>query len=123
MKILLFVELGGFVGSSLRFIISETIKTKSVGTFSYGMLSVNVIGCLVIGLSFVIVRKASFLLELRYSLATGQIGGFTAFSTFSYETFSLIRAGQMGYAAVYVLMSILLGVMATFLGVWPFRFL
>lgn len=121
MKILLLIGLGGFVGSILRFLISETIQTKSVGTFPYGTLAVNLIGCFVIGVIFALVSKTSVSSELKYFLATGLIGGFTTFSAFSFETFALFRAGQIWNAALYIILSVSLGLVATMLGFQAFR--
>lgn len=121
MKMILLVGLGGFIGSVLRFLLADHIQTKSLSTFPYGTLSVNVIGCFVIGLIFGLVEKNSFSLEVRYFLAAGLVGGFTTFSAFSYETFLLMREGQIGQATVYVLSSILLGFVATMLGFQLFR--
>ena len=123
MKIILLVGLGGFVGSILRYIISETIQARSVGSFPYGTLAVNVMGCLVIGVIFGMSSKTSYSPELKYFLATGLIGGFTTFSAFSYESFILFREGQIWNAAVYIALSIILGLLATMLGFQVYRLL
>lgn len=121
MKIILLVGLGGFVGSILRLLVSDFIQTKSLGSFPYGTLSVNVMGCFLIGLIFAAVDKSNISLELRYLLASGLVGGFTTFSAFSYETFLLMRNGQIGTATLYVLLSIMLGLAATLVGFLLFR--
>ena len=123
MKILLLVGLGGFAGSVLRLVISELIQTKSLSTFPYGTLSVNIIGCFVIGIVFGFVDKGQLSTEWRYFLATGVIGGFTTFSAFSYETFYLIRNDQFMNAMIYVLLSIVCGVIATAAGFYLHKYL
>ena len=123
MKILLLVGLGGFAGSVLRLVISELIQTKSLSTFPYGTLSVNIIGCFVIGIVFGFVDKGQLSTEWRYFLATGLIGGFTTFSAFSYETFYLIRNDQFMNAMIYVLLSIVCGVIATAAGFYLHKYL
>ena len=116
MKLLLFVGIGSFIGGILRYLLSQFIQTKFLSTFPYGTLGVNVLGCLVIGLVLALSERTSMTPEWRLFLATGICGGFTTFSAFSSETFSMLRDGQFWYAATYVLASLILGVLATFIG-------
>ena len=116
MKLLLFVGIGSFIGGILRYLISQFIQTKFLSTFPYGTLGVNVLGCLVVGLVLALSERTSMTPEWRLFLATGICGGFTTFSAFSSETFSLLRDGQVWYASAYILMSLILGVLATFIG-------
>lgn len=116
MKLILLVGLGSFIGGILRFLISDFVQTKSLSSFPYGTLTVNIIGCFVIGLIFGLVEKGGVSLEWRFFLTTGLIGGFTTYSAFSYETFSLIRNGHIWPGAAYVLASIILGLIATVIG-------
>lgn len=121
MKIILLVGLGGFIGSILRLLISEFVQTKSLGSFPYGTLVVNIIGCFLIGLVFSIVEKGALSAELRFFIATGIIGGFTTYSAFSYETFSLLRDGQIWAGISYILLSIVLGLLSTMAGFFILR--
>jgi len=116
MKLLLFVGIGSFIGGILRYLLSQFIQTKFLSTFPYGTLGVNVLGCLVVGLVLALSERTSMTPEWRLFLATGICGGFTTFSAFSSETFSMLRDGQFWYAATYVLASLILGVLATFIG-------
>ena len=116
MKLLLFVGIGSFIGGILRYLLSQFIQIKFLSTFPYGTLGVNVLGCLVIGLVLALSERTSMTPEWRLFLATGICGGFTTFSAFSSETFSMLRDGQFWYAATYVLASLILGVLATFIG-------
>ena len=116
MKLFLLVGLGSFIGGILRFLISDLIQTKSLSSFPYGTLMVNIIGCFVIGLIFGWVEKESLSMEWRLFLATGLIGGFTTYSAFSYETFSLLRDGQILNAMIYIISTIILGLLATTFG-------
>jgi len=116
MKLLLFVGIGSFIGGILRYLLSQFIQIKFLSTFPYGTLGVNVLGCLVIGLVLALSERTSMTPEWRLFLATGICGGFTTFSAFSSETFSLLRDGQVWYASAYILMSLILGVLATFIG-------
>jgi CrcB protein len=116
MKLILFVGVGSFVGGALRYLISQFVQTRFLATFPYGTLSVNILGCLMIGLVFAVSERTNLAPEWRLFLATGICGGFTTFSAFSSETFSLLRDGQVWYASAYVLASVLLGLLATFIG-------
>jgi fluoride exporter len=116
MKLLLAIGTGSFIGGVFRYLLSQFIQAKFLSTFPYGTLGVNILGCLAIGVVFAISDRGNMTQELRLFIATGVLGGFTTFSAFSNETFGMIRDGQFGYALAYVSASILLGVIATFLG-------
>ena len=121
MKILVIIGAGSFIGGVFRYLLSLFIHTKFVSVFPYGTLAVNLIGCFVIGALFALTEKTSLPSEWRLFLATGICGGFTTFSAFSLETFGLLRDGQIGYASVYVITSVILGVFATFIGYSLFK--
>lgn len=116
MRILLLIGTGGFIGSVLRYVITLAIQNRFLHTFPYGTLAVNIIGCFAIGLVFSFSEKGNLPHEWRLFLATGICGGFTTFSAFSIETLSLMRDGHMLPAILYVAASVLLGLLATFLG-------
>lgn len=109
------VGLGGFVGSVLRYLAGR-LPLQSPEGFPYVTLMINVLGSFAIGLIAAVAAKhADIDPRLVLFLRVGLCGGFTTFSTFSSETFSLLRAGSYGGAAAYVLLSVLLGVLAVFL--------
>lgn len=116
MKILLVIGAGGFIGTVLRYLLSQFIQSKVLSAFPYGTFGVNLIGCFVIGLVFALSERSNMHPEWRLFLATGICGGFTTFSAFSQETFSLLRDGQIWYAFAYIIASVILGVAATFIG-------
>jgi CrcB protein len=116
MKLILFVGIGSFLGGIFRYLLSQFIQTKFLSTFPFGTLSVNILGCLVIGFVFALSERTSLSPEWRLFLATGICGGFTTFSAFSSETFSMLRDGQLWYASAYVAASLILGILATFIG-------
>lgn len=116
MKILLAIGAGSFIGGVLRYLLSQLIQSKFLSAFPFGTLSVNIIGCFLIGLVFGLTDRGNLTQEWRLFLATGLIGGFTTFSAFSNETFGLIRDGQFWYASAYILFSVFVGLAATFLG-------
>jgi CrcB protein len=116
MRILLLIGTGSFIGGILRYSLSQFIQTKFLSTFPFGTLGVNIIGCFTIGIVFSLSERTNMSPEMRLFLATGICGGFTTFSAFSNETFSLMRNGQLFYASAYITSSILFGVFATFIG-------
>ena len=116
MKLILAIGTGSFMGGILRYMISQFILVRFPSAFPFGTFGVNIIGCFFIGLVFGLADKGSLPSEWKLFLATGLLGGFTTFSAFSNETVVLLRDGQMGYAAAYVASSVLLGLLATFVG-------
>ena len=116
MKLILLVGAGSFLGGIFRFLLSELIQTKSLSSFPYGTLTVNLIGCLAIGIVYGLVDKVQLSMEWRLLVATGILGGFTTFSAFSMETFSMVRSGNIVNAALYILLSIVIGFLATAIG-------
>lgn len=114
LKNLLLVALGGGAGSVLRFLFSIWFKHNS---FPLATLLVNIIGSFIIGLVIAIsLRNSSFDTNWKLLLATGVCGGFTTFSAFSAEGLQLLQQQRMGSYAIYVCASILLGLVATWLG-------
>lgn len=116
MRQLLIIGLGSFIGGILRYLASSSIQTNVFSSFPYGTFFVNVTGCFFIGLVFGWSERVNLAPEWRLFLATGLLGGFTTFSTFSNETFGLLRDGQFGYASLYIFGSIGLGLVATLVG-------
>ncbi|HLF62619.1 MAG TPA: fluoride efflux transporter CrcB [Saprospiraceae bacterium] len=121
MKILLIIGTGSFIGGVLRYLLSFFIQAKFLSTFPFGTLGVNIAGCFAIGIVFALSERTNMSSEWRLFLATGICGGFTTFSAFSHETFGLLRDGQLWYASVYVITSVLFGVLATFIGYSLFK--
>jgi len=115
MKIIFFIGAGSFLGGISRYLLSQLLDEKMQSVFPYGTLAVNVLGCLSIGLVFAFFDKGLLNQDWKLVLATGVLGGFTTFSAFSQQTFFLLKEGKMTMAFTYVMVSVLLGVCATFL--------
>ena len=121
MKELIYVFLGGGAGSVCRFFASMYWKHLALDPrfsdmhFPWPTFIVNVIGCLMISLFYQFSEKWGITPEMRLLLTTGFCGGFTTFSTFSYEGMTLIRSGFYSTYALYLLGSIFLGLIAAFL--------
>lgn len=116
MKLLLSIGIGSFIGGIGRYLISVFIQTKFSDSFPYGTLIVNILGCFLIGIVYGFAEKGSVAMEWRLFLATGILGGFTTFSAFSYESVNLIRNGFFLNALLYISVSVIVGLIATFTG-------
>jgi len=117
MKILFAIGAGSFIGGIFRYLLSQFVQSRILLVFPFGTLAVNIIGCFLIGLVYGISERGNMSAEWRLFLATGILGGFTTFSAFSYETVSLLRDGQLWYALAYISSSVIIGVLATFVGI------
>ena len=118
LKILLLIGSGGFVGSVLRYLLSQSVQNKFLSSFPYGTMSVNIIGSLLIGIVYGLVEKGNLSPEARLFLATGILGGFTTFSAFTLDALNLLQEGLWLESVSYVLLSVVLGVVAAFLGIF-----
>jgi len=115
-KNLLLIGTGGFAGSALRFLISRYIELQVFTSFPLGTFVVNVVGCFIIGAIYGLATENLASPEIRFLLATGFCGGFTTFSSFSYESLSLVQDGQIWYVFLYLAGSLFAGIMAAWLG-------
>lgn len=111
------IALGAAIGANLRYWTSLWAAQRWGTVFPYGTLLVNVIGSFLIGLLLVLAATRVSLSEpLRLLLVTGLLGGFTTFSSFSYETYTLITSGDIIGAGLYLFSSFGLGMIGVFLG-------
>lgn len=117
MKILLAIGFGSFLGGISRYLMTLFIQNKFLSTFPYGTLGVNIVGCFLIGIVYGLSARGNINVEWRIFLATGFMGGFTTFSSFSNDTVSLLRDGQYWQASSYVAASVFIGLLATFGGI------
>lgn len=118
MKTFLLVFFGGGVGSVLRYLTSVITQKFYNGTFPIATLTVNVIGCLIIGIMVGYFEKMNINPDLKFLFITGFCGGFTTFSAFSMESISLIQNQQTTLAITYVLLSVVLGLIAVWAGLF-----
>ncbi len=109
------VGIGGGIGAMLRFLAGHILQHKN---FPYATLLVNILGSLAIGyilsLSF---KDADSKLNYSLLLATGLCGGFTTFSSFSFDNIQLLQQGKIGLALFYMIISLALCTFATYLGI------
>jgi len=117
------VGIGGFLGSVTRYILSVSIQSRVEHGFPFGTFTVNLIGCLLIGLliGLSLSKPGSLSDNTRLFLSTGFLGGFTTFSAFSAETFALLDKGDISLALIYALSSVIAGLIATWIGILIIR--
>ena len=112
----LFVAVGGALGSVVRYLLSIAIQSRA-GSFPTATLVINITGSLLLGLLIrYTMETPSVGPDMRLLLTTGFCGGYTTFSTFSYETARLIEDGELDRAALYVALSLIVSLAATFAG-------
>jgi len=121
----LMVGLGGFLGSGLRFAISNwLIRLFPYSPLPLGTLSVNVLGCLLIGyFGGLIEQRPAFEPTLRLFLLTGVLGGFTTFSAFAWESLALAQHAQYFRMLLNVVLQVTTGFGAAWLGLAAARIL
>ncbi|GLR18630.1 fluoride efflux transporter CrcB [Portibacter lacus] len=115
MKSILFVFLGGGIGSLLRYGINNLMASFSE-KFPFGTLLVNVLACLLLGFLIGLSAKNLFSQEMKLFLLVGVCGGFSTFSTFSAESFQLFDSGQALSAILYMAASFLICLLAIYGG-------
>jgi len=117
MRVLLLVFTGGGLGSVLRYLMSRWFNETMISAFPFGTFVVNIIGCFFIGfVIFYTERYGEQADTWRLFLATGLCGGFTTFSAFSLENAQLISDQRILIFLLYTAGSVILGLLATYLG-------
>lgn len=118
MKAIALVALGGALGSVARYKLSGLVLHHTIDwRFPAGTFTVNVLGCLVAGVLAGLAEKHDLLsADARILLFTGLLGGFTTFSAFGLETLFLLKRGELAIAAANVVISVLAGLFALWLG-------
>ena len=116
-KNILLVVLGSGIGGASRFVAAEIIKQKISLKFPLGTHLINTTGCLIIGMVLGFYSKQTTESSaVKLLLTTGFCGGFTTFSAFAAENMHLIKSGNQLTAFLYITLSVVLGILATFVG-------
>lgn len=119
----LVIGLGGGLGAICRYFVTNLDYRFSNGVLPVGTLIVNVTGSFVIGFLWVFFDRFIFPPNLRLFLFVGILGGYTTFSSFSLETFNLMRDGEYHIALLNVILSFVLSIAAVFAGFFLSRML
>ena len=118
---LLYVMVGGAVGSGARYLTGSAVTALLGPDYPFGTLAVNIVGGLLMGVLVGVLARNSASETWRLLLAVGVLGGFTTFSAFSLEVVTMIQRGAFGVALGYVLVSVIGSVAALFAGLSAVR--
>ena len=119
----LLIAIGGALGSVTRYLVGSTVTNRMGTRFPYGTFVINLTACLIIGFFLAAVgRRTEVNPALRFLIPIGFVGAYSTFSTFEWETFVHLQTGDFLIAALYVSLSILLGLIAVWAGVVLARF-
>ncbi len=113
---MLFVALGGAIGSVARYLVSKMVNESFSSSFPLATMLVNIAGCVLIGIFLSLSERFSLGEGSRLLLTVGLCGGFTTFSTFMNENLLLLRVGSIGQLALYAGGSVALGLLGVFAG-------
>ncbi len=113
---LIYIALGGAIGSLLRYSVSGFAQRLSSPSFPAGTLAVNVIGALAVGFLWAMFERSVVAPNVRAFMLIGVLGAFTTFSTYSLESFNLLRDGEIKLAAINIIASNVLCIAMVFAG-------
>jgi CrcB protein len=113
-----FIALGGSLGSLARFWVGSAIASRMGTRFPYGTFVINITACVIIGFSLSFLgSRAELNPAWRFLVPVGFVGAYSTFSTFEWEIFSNLQAGTFFMAALYVVLSLFLGLIGVWCGV------
>ncbi|GCE20608.1 fluoride efflux transporter CrcB [Dictyobacter kobayashii] len=107
----------GALGAVARYMLGYMITRRAGSVFPFGTLIINVSGSFLIGLVFALTARHIVSPALQLILATGFLGGYTTFSTMSWEGVQLARGGKLWASALYLGENVILGILAVALGI------
>lgn len=114
---LFLIGLAGFIGTISRYWMSGVVAKRYGETFPLGTLAVNLLGCFLVGLLFYLLQERFLVNQtVRTVVLIGFLGGFTTFSSFGLQTFTLLQDGQFGLAALNLTASNVVGMLLVWAG-------
>ena len=113
----LLIAAGGALGALTRYWVSATISGRMGTRFPWGTFVINLTACVIIGFTLTFLGKRVELSPVwRYLIPIGFVGAYSTFSTYEWETLTSLRSGAFALAATYAVGSLILGLVATWLG-------
>jgi fluoride exporter len=113
----LWIAIGGALGSLTRYWVGSTITSRMGTRFPYGTFVINITACVIIGFSLeFLARRTEVNPAWRFLIPVGFVGAYSTFSTFEWETFSNMQTGSLLIAGLYVVMSVVFGLVAVWCG-------
>ena len=116
-RYLIYVIVGSSVGGAARYLSQEFVQKHFPSFIPLSTLSVNIIGSFIIGIIYALSERSRISPEVRILIATGFCGGFTTFSSFAFENVKLMQDGEFLNVALYVVLSVVIGFVAVYLGI------
>ena len=118
----IFIAFAGLVGTLVRYWLSTVVARRYGETFPWGTLAVNLIGSFLAGAIYHLGEERLLLSPaMRTIILIGLLGGFTTFSSYGLQTFTLLREGQIGLATLNVAVSNVLGLLLVWAGYVAFK--
>jgi CrcB protein len=112
------IALGGALGSLTRYWVGSTLSNRLGTKFPYGTFVINITACLIIGFSLEFLSKRIGMNPAwRFLIPIGFVGAYSTFSTFEWEIFTNLQTGAFMIAALYIVLSCFLGLVAVWCGV------
>jgi fluoride exporter len=120
----LLIALGGALGSVARYWVGAAVAGRFGARFPFGTLVINLTACVIIGFALTFLgRRAGMSPAWFYLVPVGFVGAYSTFSTYEWETASLLRSGAFPVAALYAVGSLILGLAAVWAGIAAAEFL
>jgi len=117
MSKLFLIGFAGFIGTVSRYWMSGAIAKRYGETFPMGTLVVNLLGCFLVGLLFYLLEERFLVNQaVRSAILIGLLGGYTTFSSFGLQTFTLIQDGEFGFAVLNIAASNVIGLLLVWAG-------
>lgn len=124
LRTIILVGSGGFIGSVMRYLVQYYMEKSMMSTFPWGTMIANIAGSFIMGAIFALADKGNLLnAEWRMFLTVGICGGFTTFSAFSYNNFTMLEEQLYGSLLLNIAGSIVFGIFAVYLGIVFIRLL